>query len=220
MAHKLVSLDPKTAMNYNCAICQVSWLDDPTEAAVKTPCAHEFHHSCLNAWFTEGVGNHNSCPLCRSEFFELPPTEDSNSDYISDSEDDDEEPRYNLRARSQRPYTRAEIEAATEVLLPDQERLMGYVKRYWELESQIRQETPGSDVEWGALVIAAYGQYKGRTRGRKRAAVNIAEHYPLMVLAKGFLEIAERERLNTEHLKEIVRVCESWEFLESDPMVP
>lgn len=64
-----------------CAICLTNLASNPdttkSEAteAIKTPCKHDFHLSCLSEWFR----HQDICPICRTK---LPPIEDQSDDLL------------------------------------------------------------------------------------------------------------------------------------------
>ena len=61
----------------HCPVCLENFV--ATKAMVKLPCAHIFHHECIEKWFDQRL----SCPLCQKTFIVIT---DSSSD--SETEND------------------------------------------------------------------------------------------------------------------------------------
>ena len=64
----LVPILSKSTNSDECAIC-CSELTDP----VQTPCNHLFDRACITQWLSGE--KHNTCPLCKTVLFDLPPEE-------------------------------------------------------------------------------------------------------------------------------------------------
>jgi hypothetical protein len=47
-----------------CAICLDSLKNE--ESTLRLSCKHHFHGKCISSWFGEG---HNTCPVCRNEYY-------------------------------------------------------------------------------------------------------------------------------------------------------
>ncbi|KAF2248295.1 hypothetical protein BU26DRAFT_565698 [Trematosphaeria pertusa] len=70
-----------------CPICSEDWKPQTMEI-VTTHCGHVFHKDCVIAWLeSEFAGSSNTCPSCRSVFFES----SSDGDDEEDSEDDEDD---------------------------------------------------------------------------------------------------------------------------------
>ena len=70
-----------------CMICKEEYGTVPSdngtiEHAVWLPCLHHVGSECIAIWLSPGDGPGNSCPLCRTVFFEM---------YLRDFEDEDED---------------------------------------------------------------------------------------------------------------------------------
>jgi len=59
-----------------CAICQNSYNIDGSkpESMMRLSCGHHFGNDCIHIWFSPAKTNKNTCPICRTVFFE--PSED------------------------------------------------------------------------------------------------------------------------------------------------
>ena len=84
-----------------CMICKEEYGTVPSdngtiEHAVWLPCLHHVGSECIAIWLSPGDGLGNSCPLCRTVFFEnylrdYDDDEEEDGDGYGDSDDDDEE---------------------------------------------------------------------------------------------------------------------------------
>ena len=80
---------PKDA---ECMICKEEYGTVPSdngtiEHAVLLPCSHHVGSECIAIWLSPMNGPGNSCPLCRTPFFETDVRYHDDSDYDSDESD-------------------------------------------------------------------------------------------------------------------------------------
>jgi hypothetical protein len=63
-------LDGLSEIDVCCPICTIEWSSD--ETTIRTQCGHIYHKACLLDWVKPGRWpKNNTCPVCRSELFEL-----------------------------------------------------------------------------------------------------------------------------------------------------
>ena len=104
MAQRLLDSLPKVPKDQlpsgaECMICKEEYGTVPSdngtvEHAVWLPCLHHVGSECIAVWLSPGDGLGNSCPLCRTVFFEnylRDYDEDGDGDGYGDSEDSDDE---------------------------------------------------------------------------------------------------------------------------------
>ena len=82
-----------------CMICLIPYGNDTEnsstlETAVRLPCGHHIGADCIHTWLSPNKAAKNSCPYCRTEFWELE----------SNDESDDEDAWYGTA----NPFSRAE----------------------------------------------------------------------------------------------------------------
>lgn len=107
MAQRLLESLPKVPRDQlpsgaECMICKEAYGTVPSdngtiEYAVWLPCLHHVGSECIAIWLSPGDGLGNSCPLCRTVFFEKylrdydDEDEDEDGDGYGDSDDDDDD---------------------------------------------------------------------------------------------------------------------------------
>lgn len=195
--------DPNETTNENCPICANDWDDLAVEGqpiVTTTKCRHSFHESCLRDWLISGQ---NTCPLCRETLFRFP---DGYVHQPEESENEDEG----------LPYTTAEYIAAIEVLRVNDARMVRYIRQWFFREMRRRRrKIPGPPGPLVDILQGAYWQYRNRTRGRSRNAIQVAEHYPFLVMGRALLALARERNLadDTSNVEEIVRAIEEDESM-------